>query len=261
MIPVPTLHAATFLGELKSGATVPCVFSCENAAGEPVGEYVVKFKSQVRGGPTGLLFESVAAQLALCLGLRVPSPAVVVLDQPLANAAQDLQVADRILKSLGPNYGCQYLVGYSTWPVNEPVPLSLQRTAFEIMAFDALIDNADRRRVRPNLLWKTDEIFILDHELAFSFSRLIGNRPQPFDYESLSFLRDHPLYAGLKGRPIDLSRIIGEIESLERAPLDSFFESAPVEFGRDHKETIIDWLISATQRTNHMADSLGKILS
>ena len=101
-MPVPPLRAVAFYLELKTGATGPCVFACEDATGEPAGEYVVKFRSQVRGGPTGLLFEFVAAQLALRLGLRTPSPAVVMLDPPLADATPNPEVAARIRRKLDP---------------------------------------------------------------------------------------------------------------------------------------------------------------
>jgi hypothetical protein len=261
-MPVPPLQAVAFHLELKTGATGPCVFACEDATGEPAGEYVVKFRSQIRGGPIGLLFEFVAAQLALRLGLRTPAPAVVMLNPPLADATPNPEVAARIRRSIGPNYGCCYLVpGYSTWRVNDPVPLGLRTAAVEIMAFDALIDNADRRREKPNLLWKDDEIFIIDHELSFSFVYLVGKSSQPFNCNSLGFLRNHPLYAGLLGRPVDLSRFTGELESIDEATLESFFEEAPAEFGRAHKEKVVERLISAAQQPNILVDSLRRILS
>jgi hypothetical protein len=68
--PLPVFIAVAYGNEFSTGATGPCVFACEDAAGNPVGEYGVKFRSTIRGGPTGLLFDCVAVQLPLCLGLR-----------------------------------------------------------------------------------------------------------------------------------------------------------------------------------------------
>lgn len=82
------------------------------------------------------------------------------------------------------------------------------------MAFDTLIDNADRRREKPNLLWRGQDLVVIDHELAFAFSRLIGTPADPFSDTTLAFLRDHPLWAGLRGAPIDVGRFVGELESL-----------------------------------------------
>jgi hypothetical protein len=106
-----------------------------------------------------------------------------------------------------------------------------------------------------------EEIFIFDHELSFAFVYQVGRRPQPFDYSSLAFLTNHPFYAGLFGRPVDLSRFTGELESIDKTTLESFFEVAPAEFGRAHQAEVVDWVISARQRTTILVDSLGRILS
>jgi hypothetical protein len=258
---IPIVRAVAFHQELATGSTGPCILSCEDMDGEPAGEYVVKFRTKVRGGPTGLLFECVAAQLAIRLGLHTPSPAIVLLDPALADATPDQRVSGKIRENLGVNYGCCFLAGYNTWYVDGPVPLSLRQAACEIMAFDALIDNGDRRREKPNLLWKGEEIFVIDHELAFSFVRLIGDTPAPFDYHSLGFLRKHPLYAGLRRRPIDLGRMTGELQSLDETTLNLLFDAAPAEFGRAYQERIVAWLMSAAGRTQLLVESLGRMLS
>ena len=238
------------------------MFACEDAAGNPVGEYVVKFRSTIRGGPIGLLFECVAAQLALCLGLRTPAPAIVELDHSLADATPKREVATRIRDSAGLNYGSFNLTpGYITWPIDARVPLALRQPALDVMAFDALIENVDRRREKPNLLWKGDELVVIDHELAFSFVRTIGAKAAPFEYDALDFLSYHPLFAGLKGHSVDLDRFVGELKSLDRPALESLFEGTPREFGREHQEEIVEWLLSAAQRTHILVDALRRLLS
>lgn len=262
MTSVPTLQAVDFRRGLQYGTTNPCVFACEDTDGQPAGEYVVKFRSTVRGGATGLLFELVAARLGLYLGLRVPSPAIVNIDENLANAIPDASVENRVRESAGLNFGCQYLSpGYVTWPINDPVPLALVTSALEIMAFDALIENVDRRREKPNLLYKGEEIFIIDHELSFSFVLLIGDKHAPFEYDSLTFLKNHPLYSGLFGHPVEISRFIGELESIDRNMIVSFFDEAPAEFGHAYKDRVTDWIVSAGTRTGILTDSLRRILS
>ena len=239
MAPLPVFIAVAYADEFSTGATGPCVFACEDATGNPVGEYVVKFRSTIRGGPTGLLFECVAALLALRLGLRTPVPAVVKLDQSLANATPKSEVATKIRDSVGLNFGSFNLTpSYITWPIDARVPLALRQPALDVMAFDALIENVDRRREKPNLLWKGDEIVVIDHELAFSFVRTIGAKAAPFEYDGLNFLTHHPLFAGLKGYSVALDRFVGELKSLDRPTLESLFEGAPREFGREHQEVL-----------------------
>ena len=130
-----------------------------------------------------------------------------------------------------------------TWRVNDPIPLSLRQIAAEIIAFDVVIDNADRRREKPNLLWKDDEMFVFDHEVAFAFTRLIGMPPFPFDSNGVQFLRDHPLYSGLRGQAIDLTRFIGELESVRDEEIVELCQGVPPEFGTLHLEKIRQWLL------------------
>jgi hypothetical protein len=115
LIAVPRLRAVAFHGELKTGATRPCVLACEDANGEQDGEYVVKLRADVRGGSTGLLFEFLAAQLAGHLGVPMPEPALVELPQELIAAMSDRETATRLAKSTGLNFGTRFMTaGYMT---------------------------------------------------------------------------------------------------------------------------------------------------
>ena len=98
--------------------------------------------------------------------------------------------------------------------------------------------NADRRRQNPNLLWKGDELFVFDHETVFAFTRLIGESQKPFEYGAMRFLHDHPLYAGMRGQPIDLSRFIGELEGLRDSRIDELLDAIPSDFGKEYVEKI-----------------------
>lgn len=223
--------------ELSTGATRPCVFTCKDATDQIVGDFVVKFRSEVRGQETGLLFEFLAAQLALRLGIPMPSPALIELDSLLADATPDIAIAGRIRASMGLNFGTCFLApGYVTWRKNDSVPLSLHQTAIEIMAFDAVIDNADRRQEKPNLLWKDDEMFVFDHEVAFAFTRLIGTIPLPFDDVGMAFLRNHPLYAGMRGQEIDLRRF-----TLESLKVGAMKKLQPSVMGRRLSSEVCTW--------------------
>ena len=83
MIVLPKLQAVTFQHELSTGTTLPCVFACEDDTGRTVGDFVVKFRSEVRGQETGLLFEFLAAQLAIRLGIPMPEPVLIDLELSL----------------------------------------------------------------------------------------------------------------------------------------------------------------------------------
>lgn len=192
---VPTLRASSFQRELSSGRTRPCVFWCEDPNGVHSGEFVVKLHSAVDTGIVGLVCELVAALLARRLGLSVPDPALIDIGPDLAAAIPNQHVQDHAQRSLGLNYGCKFLRGgYSTWPKNTRIPEYLVQTALRVFIFDALVDNPDRRPDKPNLLWRSNELILIDHEAAFSFLYAINiGSAVPWEVSKLSYLRQHVL--------------------------------------------------------------------
>lgn len=260
-MPIPRVRATAFQEELTSGATSPCVFGCESDAGVDVGEYVVKFRSTVRGGATGLLFEAVTAQLAVRLGLSTPEPAIAELSAALADATPDRRVAQRILDSLGSNFATRRLDGYPTCPVDWVIPAEQKSMALEIMAFDALIDNSDRRRDKPNMLIGRNEIRIIDHELAYSFVRLLGVRDSDLNFDALQFLRQHPFYPGLARTRLDLDRFCRELCSITVAELREMFEAVPADFGREFEERIIERIKLVQEKVDFFAACIRRVLN
>lgn len=262
MIALPKLTAMTFQQALFSGSTHPCVFTCQDEKGAIAGEYVVKFRSEVRGNETGLLFEFVATHLAGLLAIPVPPPALIELTEALAEATPDASVADRIRRSAGLNFGTRFLSpGYATWPTDKSIPRILLQTAVEIVAFDALIDNADRRRVKPNLLHKGDDIYVFDHEMAFAFVFLIGELPTIWTEDRLRFLKDHPLHSGLRGQAMDLSRFASALRRLGEPKLRDIIEAVPAEWRSPHAEKIVHHLGQARDHVDEFVGAMRRVLA
>lgn len=109
-----------------------------------------------------------------------------------------------------------------------------------MFAFDALIDNTDRRVVKPNLLTGSDDLFVIDHELAFGFLRLVAQPPLWRD--RLRFLREHPLFECLRGRHLDLAFFSDRLEQLTDEIIDSICNDVPPMFGREHLPAIANYL-------------------
>ena len=167
---VPTLIATSYQKSFEAGRTAPGVFICEDANGNSVGEFVVKLRHNVEAGNSAMLRELVANLLADELGLVVPEPAIIRLEADLAGSIVHEPVAESVRGSIGLNFGSKNLTGgYVTWPNNKPIPPLLKEAATDVFTFDALIHNPDRRRDNPNILWKGDQIALIDHESAFAF--------------------------------------------------------------------------------------------
>jgi hypothetical protein len=193
--------------------------------------------------------------------MPIPKPATIEVDDSLADLVHDEQVASRIRASVGLNFGTKLLSpGYVVWTPYQSIPRGIEQMALEIVAFDALIDNGDRRMNNPNLLAKQNEIFIIDHETAFSFCRLLGPHRVPFESCNMDFLRDHPLVHGLKHCTIGLQRFELELQRMDQSAVQSIC-TAPSEFGKAHLDKIETWLRSAADRSSLLSTAIGGILT
>jgi hypothetical protein len=215
--------------------------------GNPVGEYVVKFRSNIETGNAGLLRELVGNLLADQLGLDSPEPAIVEIQTDLASAMTDQRVADAIRRSEGSNFGSRFLSGgYYAWPDDKLIAPSIKQAATDIFVFDALIQNPDRRRGKPNVLWKGDELAVIDHEMAFSFLLSIIPVARVWSMEEQPYLENHIFFQGLRHTTIDLARLTGAIEGeIDPAFWDEVDAVVPAnwkgtEFGRirNHIESV-----------------------
>jgi hypothetical protein len=106
--------------------------------------------------------------------------------------------------SIGLNFGTQLLTNLSPWPVERPVPRALQDAAIKVYAFDAFIRNPDRKFDNPNLGFRNDDLFIFDHEAAFSFLLEIFPSGKPWIPASEDFLEKHVFARALDQVPFPM---------------------------------------------------------
>ena len=242
----PKVTATRFTGQVSSGRTKPCIIFGETDEHEEV-ELVVKFASGCEF--RGLICELIASLLADDLGLPVPEAFLVETSEDFARTVPIQEAAANIRKSCGLNFGSRKLgAQFSTWPVNRPIPLGLRPVAAEVLAFDGLIQNPDRRWNNPNCLVRGEELAIYDHDLAFSFlSAVIGGK-QPWEAGGLDFLASnqnrHVFYNGLKGTPVNLERLSGAFENIDQKRLAEYLSAVPEQWqdGTDGAQRIIAYI-------------------
>jgi hypothetical protein len=258
---VPILEATSFLRKMPSGRTTPCLFLCESDNHEENNEYIVKLKSCFESGIIGLSSELIASLLASFFDLQTPSPALIKIDPILAEAIHDSDLKLKIRNSIGLNFGSSFLSGgYETWPIGKSIPVALRPSAAEIFAFDALIQNPDRRSEKPNVLWKGDLIYIIDHELGFSFIYDIFQKPNPWKISELVFLRSHLFYNKLKGQSNNFDRFAGALEALSPDKLGQITSSVPDEWKPGKINLIEQHLLEISRHANDFIDELRRIL-
>lgn len=242
---VPHLVAVTYHRRMGSGRTKPALFGCEDQDGNAFGDFVVKLKGGLETGVTGLSYELIASLVADELGIAAPAPALVEIDPAIARAILEVDPAasEVLRKSGGTNFGTQLLVGgFRTWATDQPVPIGLRRTATDVFAFDALIQNPDRRFDNPNLLWRDEEILVIDHDSAFSFLYALGDQSSPWNLEEALFLEQHVFYRALKGKPTDLERFTGALEAISDDKIERIARAVPTEWRNDKLSSIMNHL-------------------
>jgi hypothetical protein len=145
--------AIRFDAKMGTGRTRPCLATCAKANGEEI-DIIVKFSAGCERGCTAMVAEAAAALLASDLDLPVPEAFLVEVTTEFAATIPDLEAADLARRSVGFNFGSKKLPpGFATWPVGRIVPQCLLQSAAEILAFDLLIGNPDRRPEKPNCLF------------------------------------------------------------------------------------------------------------
>jgi hypothetical protein len=227
--------ARTFHRFLDSGRTSPAIFTCGNDRYE--SEYVVKLRGGLERRERGLAAELYAAILAGYFGVGCPNPAVVSLASDLAEVVAEELQADKqklevIRKSVGLNFGTQFLVNLSIWPVDRPVPSPMKAAAAAVFAFDALIQNPDRSFSNPNLASRNDELFAFDHELAFSFLLPIIPSSAPWVVANEGYLDQHVFSRALKQTPAP-QEFMERLSSLSDEVIQSCTNQIPPEWNSE----------------------------
>ena len=150
----------------------------------------------------GPLCELYASLLALHLGISVPAPAIVLVEEDLAHIIEEVSTdqvqANVIRNSIGWNFGSRFIPNLLSRPVDKKVPSAMREDAAKVFAFDALIQNPDRTFGNPNLGTRGNELVIFDHESAFSFLLAIFPSAEPWRLNTEIYLDKHVFARSLR---------------------------------------------------------------
>jgi len=222
---VERLEAERFHSFTESGYSRPARVTCSRSDGSKVDAYV-KFMGGIRNREFGLSAELLCSLLARELALAVPTPFIVNLSSEflagVPKAAQDL-----VKRSLGLNFASESAPpGFSVVPPEPRVPLALRTTAAEIVAFDVIIQNYDRKSDNSNLLWDRAEILMIDHEGVL---RPVVDKASP-SLNSLELDRfyDHVFYSALSRNDAEYGSLIDALGRLSESRINALLGEIPV---------------------------------
>src|SRR5579872_2597773 len=165
---LPIIEAQTPSELFESGANKPLLIRGVDENGNK-GDYVVKFRGAERMSEEASMRELLAAFIAAQMGIRVVQPVIVNISGAFIELLKGESAWQYATKSVGYNFGSEYLKEYSTIMPTQVFNAEQLHAAQTIFAFDVTIQNPDRRIGKPNMLTDGAEIVIFDHELAFSF--------------------------------------------------------------------------------------------
>lgn len=252
---LPRLTAVHLHRFLSSGRSKPAIFGCVDGNGNPAGDYVVKLCGAMDIGTRAAANELIASLLAEHLGLLRPEPAIVQIHRDLVSwlSMRRPEVARVILGSTGLNFASKHLTDVATWPTGRPLPESMFASASNVFAFDALISNDDRRYTNPNVLVRGDDIFVIDHEAAFSFLYLVGNKEASWAVRNPRSLTEHAFYFQLRKQPIDLEMFTARLAQLGDTALERIVRAVPNEWRHDGLGRISDHLQTARDHSSEFS--------
>jgi hypothetical protein len=257
---IPRLTVTQFERFMTSGRTSPALCGCEDHAGAKVGEYVVKLRGSI--GESGLLNELCAAKLAGHFGLASPEPALIAIEQVLVDlvGTTGSSLAERFAGSVGLNFGTRALTGVSIWPVDKNIPDAMWQGAVDIFAFDAMVQNPDRRFSNPNLFTRGDSLLVFDHETAFSFLAALFPSATPWKLDDQQYLANHVFYRKLKSKPIDLTGFTASLGGLSDALLEGIVADVPPEWNNGNLPKIEQHLRTLRNHAGEFAEEVRRFL-
>jgi len=217
---LPRLVGTRYVVPLREGGSLPAVVDSESD-----GSFVVKFRGAGQG-PRALIAEALVAGIAAHVGLPVPKPAILELDEGFGRGEPDPEIQDILRGSVGANFGLEFLPGALAFDPAVDGRLVSADLAAEIVWLDAYVTNVDRTPRNTNLLVCAERVWLIDHGAALFFHhRWSGWRERvqsPFVQ-----IADHVLLP-MAG---DLMAADARLRPrLDRASLEAIVESVPDEW-------------------------------
>lgn len=224
-----------------NGRNNPLRVTVETAEGQ---EYEVFLKPSGRPelSVVSLAIEVLAACLAGKLGLPVCEPFVVEILPEWIDAVPDVELRGVLRASNPLAFGSRAAgEGWRQWNTEDILTAARKPLAVGIFAFDAFLENPDRKPSNPNLLVKGDQFRMIDHELALRV-RAILPPSAPWREGGLQHLMQHDAHVfadRLRGGVIDLEEVRLAWMSLSDGDLADYEAALPAQWADASDEVAI----------------------
>lgn len=236
--------------KLVDGSEIPCVLKLREAM-------PYKHHSCAR--------EAIGSMIACLWGIRVPQPFVVHVSEEFAHSISIPEVEARCLASLGDNFGSR-TIEKDFLPFDNLTKEKFQ-DGLTIFAFDALIQNSDRTKIKDNLYQDPGGLIIIDHEKAFMFSKpagILGGFPEPYNLVDprFNYLREHLIFKFIRREPtLNFENIKEKVDVLTEPIVDRIIDSLPKSWQSEETGIIRDHLINVSANSDQFVKNLKELLA
>jgi HipA-like kinase len=160
---LPRLVGSRYVVPLREGGSLPAVVDTEAD-----GSFVVKFRGAGQG-PRALIAETLVGLIAQHLGLPVPRPAILDLEDGFGRGEPDPEIQDILRGSVGANFGLEFVPGALAFDPAVDLKLVTPEFAADVVWLDAYVTNVDRTPRNTNLLVSGERVWLIDHGAALFF--------------------------------------------------------------------------------------------
>ena len=246
----------------ETGANKPLLITGVDADGNK-GDYVVKFRGGERMSDEAFLRELLAAFIAAQMEIPAINPVIVNISDDFIDLLVGNEAWQYAHKSVGYNFGSEYIKGYSIIPVTQQLNNHQLNYAQTIFAFDVLIQNPDRTVIKPNMLTNGNEIVILDHELAFGFIFDFVKDPEPWiiKQKDLGWINAHCLLPKIKSKDYDFDEFSNRIDNLDENFWDTAWNLIPEDWRSGQFEMIKQHFTAISENKASFILELKKLMS
>jgi hypothetical protein len=255
--------ATRFIRKMSNGRTIPCLFECEDEDGNSF-EIVVKFSERLYEKETSLAYEAISAILAADLGLPIPEPFIVKFDDDIIDGVSDATIKSFIQSSCRLGFGLRLVTGFSVWQQGKNISATMTQDAAQIIVFDQIIINSDRRPDNPNCQYLEDDFLIYDHELAFTRALFWKAPWEDGGMDDLSDRTKH-IFAGpyFVVKPSELNSFIDAWKKIPKNRFVAYKNALPKEWLIDNLKinNILDHLSSSQDNIQIIVNNAIKVLT
>ncbi len=261
---IPIIAVEAILKALTESANKPFVVSGIDKSEFIKDEYVVKLNSSERMSKEAVLREFLASFIAIELGIKTPLPALLEISKEFADTRKGYDDYSRFNRSIGLNFGSKFLGNnvIQFMPREKKSYKNFIKVLQEIFIFDIFIENSDRTYEKPNLLIKDDEIYVIDHEIAFGFMLDVIKNPVPWHLNNalLNIIERHCLFANLKSRKFLAHDFFENFHKLNSEFWNTAYNLLPADLRIDDFEKIRDYLQLKVDHINEFRNEIMEIL-